>query len=79
MHRCAIIIKDSRDTTLPKLSPSRLLYVADKQNKCNYSIDTGATVSVLPRSCANGTADTDSLPLVAAKNSTITTTVHVNK
>ena len=36
-------------------------------------IDTGAAVSVLPRSYANGTVDTDSLPLVAAKNSTITT------
>ena len=64
---------DCAETTLPKLSPSRLLYVADKQNKCNYLIATGAAVSVLPRSCANGTADTDSLPLVAANNSTITT------
>ena len=36
-------------------------------------IDTGAAVSVLPRSCANGTVDADSLPLVAANNSTITT------
>ena len=35
-------------------------------------IDTGAAVSVLPWSCANGTADTDILPLVAA-NSMITT------
>ena len=55
-----------------KLSPSRLLCVADKRNKCRYLIDTGAAVSVLPRSCANGTV-ADSLPLVAANNSTITT------
>ena len=54
------------------MSPSRLLYVTDKQNKCNYLIDKGAAVSVSPRSCANGTADTDSSPLVAANNSTIT-------
>ena len=26
----------------PSLSPSKLLYVADKHNKCNYLIDTGA-------------------------------------
>ena len=57
----------------PELSPSRLLYVADKRNKCNYSINTGAAVSVLPRSCANGTADTDILPLVPANNLMITT------
>ena len=36
-------------------------------------MDTGAAVSVLPRSCANGTVDADSLPLVPANNSTITT------
>ena len=60
------------ETTVPKLSPSRLLYVADKRNKCNYLIDTGAAVSVLPRSCANGTVDADNIPLVAANNSTIT-------
>ena len=36
-------------------------------------IDTGAAVSVLPRSCAIGTVDADSLLLVAANNSTITT------
>ena len=54
---------DCAETALPKLSPSRLLYVADKQNKCNYLIDTGAAVSVLPRSCANGNMDADSLPL----------------
>ena len=62
-----------RETALPKLSPSRLLYVADKRNKCNYLIDTGAAVSVLPWSCANETVNADSLPLVAANNSTITT------
>ena len=61
------------ETTAPKLSPSRLLYVADKRNKCRYLFDTGAAVSVLPRSCAKGTVDADSLPLVAANNSTITT------
>ena len=43
--------------------PSRLLYVADKQSKCNYLIDTGAAVGVLTKSCANGTEDTSSLPL----------------
>ena len=52
---------------------TRLLYVVDKRNKCNYLIDTGAAVSILPRSYANGTLDADSLPLVAANNSTITT------
>ena len=56
-----------------KLSPSKLLYVADKRSKCGYLIDTGAAVSVLPRSCTNGTVDPDSLPLVAANNSTSTT------
>ena len=60
------------EPTVPKLSPSRLMYVADKRNKSSYLIDTGA-VSVLPWSCANGTVDADSLPLVAANNSTITT------
>ena len=60
-------------TETSKLSPSRLLYVADKRNKCWYLIDTGAAVSVLPRSCANGTVDADSPPLVATNNSTITT------
>ena len=64
---------DCVETKLPELSSSRLLYVADKPNRCNYLIDTGAAVSVLPRSCANGTVDSDSLPLVAANNSTITT------
>ena len=50
-----------------------LFHVADKRNKCNYLIDTGAAVSVLPKSCANGTADTSSSPLVAANGTTITT------
>ena len=45
----------------------------DKQNKCNYLIDTGAAVSVLHKSCANGTADTSSLPLFAANNTTTPT------
>ena len=36
-------------------------------------IDTGAAVSVLPKSCANRISDADSLPLVAANNSTIHT------
>ena len=53
--------------------PSRLLYVADKQNKFNYLIDTGAAVGVLTKSCANGTEDTSSLPLVPAINTTIST------
>ena len=65
--------RDCSEATLPKLSSSKLLYVTDKRNKCNYLINTGAAVSVLHRSCANGIADTDSLPLVAANNSTITT------
>ena len=55
------------------LSHSKLLYVADKGHKCRYLIDTGAAVSVLPKSCANRISDADSLPLVAANNSTIHT------
>ena len=55
------------------LSHSKLLYVADKGHKCRYLIDTGAAVSVLPKSCANGISGADSLPLVAANNSTIKT------
>ena len=55
------------------LSHSKLLYVADKGHKCRYLFDTGAAVSVLPKSCANGISDADSLPLVAAKNSTMHT------
>ena len=55
------------------LSHSKLLYVADKGHKCRYLFDTCAAVSVLPKSCANGISDADSLPLVAANNSTIQT------
>ena len=55
----------------PSLSPSKLLYVADKHNKCNYLIDTGAEVSVLPKSCANRTSDAACLLLAAANNTTI--------
>ena len=63
----------SVEASFPSLSPSKLLYVADKHNKCNYLIDTGAAVSVLPTSCANRTSDAACLPLVAAKNTTINT------
>ena len=49
----------SAEAFFPSLSPSKLLYVADKHNKCNYLIDTGAAVSVLPKSCANRTSDAD--------------------
>ena len=52
------------------LSHSKLLYVADKEHKCRYLIDTGAAVSVLPKSCANGISDADILSLVAANNYT---------
>ena len=68
-----LVAGEPNETILLKLSPSRLLYVADKLNRCSYLIDTGAAVSVLPQSCANGTVDSDSLPLVAANNLTITT------
>ena len=51
--------------------PAKLLYVDDKRNKCKYLIDTGAEVSVLPKSCANRTTDAASVPLVAANNTTI--------
>ena len=54
-------------------SHSKLLYVADKRHKCKYLIDTGAAVSVLPKSCTNRISDADCLPLVAANNSTINT------
>ena len=64
---------DSVEATLPKLFHSKLLYVADKNNKCKYLIDTGAAVSVLPKSCANRISDADCLPLVAANNTTINT------
>ena len=52
---------------------AKLLYVADKRNKCKYLIDTDAAVSILPKSCANRTTDTTNLPLDAANNTTITT------
>ena len=55
------------------LSHSKLLYVADKNHKCKYLIDTGAAVSVLPKSCANRISDADCLPLLAANNTTINT------
>ena len=61
----------SAETSFPSLSPSKLLYVVDKHNKCNYLIDTGAAVSVLPKSYANRTSDSACLPLVAANNTTI--------
>ena len=64
---------DFAEASSPKLFHSKLLYVADKRHKCKYLIDTGAAVSVLPKSCANGILDADSLPLVAANNSTINT------
>ena len=63
----------SAEASFPSLSPSKLLYVADKHNKCNYLIDTGAAVSVLPKSCTNRTSDAACLPLVAANNTTINT------
>ena len=56
-----------------KLFPFKLLYVGDKCNKCKYLIDTGAAVSVLPKSCANKISDADCLPLVVANNTTINT------
>ena len=64
---------DSAEATLFKLFPSKLLYVADKRNKCKYLIDTGAAVSVLPKACAKQISDADCLPLVAANNTTINT------
>ena len=50
-----------------------IYWLASTVFKCRYLIDTGAAVSVLPKSCANGILDADSLPLVAANNSTIHT------
>ena len=64
---------DFVEATSPKLFHSKLLYVADKRHKCKYLIDTGAAVSVLPKSCANRISDADCLPLVAANNTTINT------
>ena len=61
------------EATFPKLFHSKLLYVADKNHKCKYLIDTGAAVSVLPKSCTNRISDADCLPLVAANNTTINT------
>ena len=63
----------SAEASFPSLSPSMLLYVADKHNKCNYLIYTGAAVSVLPNYYANRTSGTACLPLVAANNTTINT------
>ena len=63
----------SAEAPFSSLSPSKLLYVADKHNKCNYLIDTGAAVSVLPKSCANRTSYAACLPLVAANITTINT------
>ena len=64
---------DFAEANSPKLFHPKLLYVADKRHKCKYLIDTGAAVSVLPKSCAKGISDADSLPLVAANNTTINT------
>ena len=64
---------DFAEVTLPKLFPFKKLYVADKRNKCKYLIDTGAAVSVLPKSCANRISEADCLPLVAANNTTTNT------
>ena len=64
---------DSTEATLPKLFHSKLLYLADKRNKCKYLIDMYAAVSVLPKYCANRILDADYLPLVAAYNTTINT------
>ena len=63
----------SAEPFFPSLSPSKLLYIADKHNKCNYLIDTGAAVSVLPKSCANRTSYAACLPLIAANNTAINT------
>ena len=49
------------------------MYIAGKRNKCKYLIDTGAAVSVLPKSCANRISDADCLPSVAANNTNINT------
>ena len=47
--------------------------ISASTNVTNENKDTEAAVSVLPKSCASGTAVTSSLPLVAANNTTITT------
>ena len=67
------VLLGQREVANIALSHSKLLYVADKGHKCRYLIDTGTAVSVLPKSCANGISGADSLPLVAANNSTIKT------
>ena len=72
-HKVTTLASSEPVETQHQLPPSRLLYVADKRNKCKYSIETGAAASVLPQYCANGTADTGGLPLDAANNTTITT------
>ena len=63
----------SAEAPLLSLSPSKLLDLADKHNKCNYLIDTGAVVSVLLKSCAKRTSDAACLPLVAANNTIVNT------
>ena len=73
------IWRNSRGTTghcgssPSQLILSKLTYVADKHNECKYLNDTGAALSVLPKSCANRTSDATCLPLVAANNTTINT------
>ena len=67
------VILGQREVANIALSHSKLLYVADKGHKCRFLIDTGAAVSVLPKSCANEISDAGSLPLVAANNSTLHT------
>ena len=47
----------SAEVSSCSLSPYKLLYVTDKHNKCNYLINTGAGVSLLPKSCANRTSN----------------------
>ena len=63
----------SAEASFTSSSPCKLLDVADKHNKCIYLIDTGAAVSVLPKSSANRTSDAACLPLVAANYTTINT------
>ena len=63
----------SAEAPLPSLSTTKLLYVANKHNKCKYLIDTGAAVGVLPKFCTNRTSNATCLPLVAANNTTSNT------
>ena len=84
-ERCSYYVTlGQREVANIALSHSKLLYVADKRRRYllllyvadkgrRYLIDTGAAVSVLPKSCANRILDAGSLPLVAANNSTIHT------